>query len=362
MATTLPEVLQAPNLLGYVESVKAGLPSQHLPPALLGGATVRRTEGNTFSYHRYSGSRKVTNTAAYGSASRGRTIGSLGELPGKTMYTSNNVELKYADYMNLMNPEGGQRQRLGESEVARAVRETVTDRMNFRIAATTSAFALGHIYLGSEGELLPSSSNAVQDIDYAIPANNQNQLNGIIGTTWATSTVDVLGDLQAIHAAAVQTSGYPLKHAIYGANILGYLMTNTNIRDLIVRNPVANNAAINTMVFNVGGLTWWPGYFGFFEDSTGTNRTQISGDTVIFIPEPDRSWYEVVEGTTPVATDGGLTNASAESMTSMTDTQQGMWQYAVRQTDPVGAKIVHGDNMLPVIKVPSAVFIADVVP
>jgi len=42
--------------------------------------------------------------------------------------------------------------------------------------------------------------------------------------------------------------------------------------------------------------------------------------------------------------------------------QAGMFSYAEMLTDPPSIKMVAGDTFLPVIKVPKAVFIADVTP
>lgn len=355
MATTLPDILQAPNMLGVVQAVKAGLPTKHLPPKLLGGAGITKAvTGDTFTRYKVSGSQKTARQAAYGAPSRGRTMTGISAGSGKTIYSSENVDMKAADVINLLSADNLQRQNMGEAEWSRMIAESVTLRQNHRVAAITSAFSLGHIYYDADGNLLPSSSNAVIDINYSIPSANVITA----GASWATATTDIIGDLITLQQLALKTSGYPIAHALYGSSVLKYLMTNTNCRDLIVRNVALNNGIINDavggLVFSLGGITWWPGYLGFFEDDNGTDQTQITGDNIVFMPEPSPDWYGLIEGTSPVASSaaGGDPMAALKSITE----QQGMFQYATIQTDPVGVKMVYGDNFFPDIKAPGAVF------
>lgn len=364
MATTLPEILSAPNLLGLVEKIKDGLPTNHLPPGLLGqGATMRRTEGNTFSVIRAAGTFKTAKQTAYGAASRGGTASGMSDRPGVTITSAENVELKAADLMNLMEPDGSGRQAMGRSEVARIVRECTTKCMNLRNATLTSMLANDNAWFDVNGNLLPSSSNAVVTVNTGIPAANRNQISSIIGTTWATDTVDVQGDLAAIHDLAARTTGYPLKHAIYGANILQYLQSNDEISEFWNRSPAAQDALMkNTIPNGFAGLTWWRGSSAFFQDADGTNQSIIGGDTIIFLPEPDPSWYEWVEGTTPIPTGSFGTSSDLSALLASATAQQGMYGYAVGQTDPLGGKYIYGDNFMPHIRVPEAIFVADVTP
>ena len=185
MATTLPDILQAPNMLGVVQAVKAGLPTKHLPPKLLGGAGITKAvTGDTFTRYKVSGSQKTARQAAYGAPSRGRTMTGISAGSGKTIYSSENVDMKAADVINLLSADNLQRQNMGEAEWSRMIAESVTLRQNHRVAAITSAFSLGHIYYDADGNLLPSSSNAVIDINYSIPSANVITA----GASWATRT------------------------------------------------------------------------------------------------------------------------------------------------------------------------------
>ena len=366
MSTTLPDILQARNLLGNAEQVKAGLPIKHLPATFLGGPGVTRpTEGNVFTHTITSGAQKTARYTAYGAPSSGRTMSGIGERSGKTITSSENVDIKASTLMNLVSPSG-QRQRLGESEVARLNAEAVTLRMNLRIAAVTQALFLGNIYFDIEGNLLPSSSSAVVTVAMPTPTTYTKS------ASWQTAGTDILGDLASFQAQSLRTTGLEIRHAFYGSRVMNSLMTNTNARDLIVRNVAANgnvlNGAASGMVFELGGITWWPAFFGFFVDDGGTARQFSTGsagtydqDHVVFTPEPDSSWYEFIEGTTPVNMDGASTSSDFSSAVAGIDIMQGMWQYAVRTNDPVGVKYIYGDNFFPSINVTGAVGICDTV-
>lgn len=367
MATTIQNVLGNRNLLGLVDAILPGLPTGHLPPGLLSTAVRRGVQGNTGTYFKQDGAQKTARHTAYGGVSRLRTVSGLAEQPVVLLSPKESIDLKAHSLINLLSPEGGV-QRMGEAEVARQVKECMTLTQNFRIAAITAMFGLeGHIYLDGDGNLLPSSSNAVIDVDAGIPAGNLDQLGGIIGTTWATNTTDIIGDVLAIHQLAVQTSGRPLVHAIYGKNIATYLLTNDKVKELINNTPqlALNVATGGASIIPQGlfGLTWWPGYMGFFRDNDGTVRAPIGDDTIVFLPETDSGWFEIVEGTEPVPMAGfGSPGADLSAVLSNVEQRQGQYAYSYGQLDPVGAKMVYGDTFLPVIKSPESVFVADVVP
>ena len=100
----------------------------------------------------------------------------------------------------------------------------------------------------------------------------------------------------------------------------------------------------------------------FFADAAGVNQTFFGPDDVIFLPEPDPTWWEILEGTYNVPT--SLGNVSSDGNSAMTDIQEvnGLFNYARINEDPVTVKHLAGDTMLPVLKVPKAIYIADVTP
>ena len=87
----------------------------------------------------------------------------------------------------------------------------------------------------------------------------------------------------------------------------------------------------------------------------------VGDDQVAFTPEPTPDWIGWLEGTYPVPTSVGTVNGDAAlTLRSSVTTAAGLFAYGVLNVDPVTVKMVAGDTFLPVLKVPKAIFIAQV--
>jgi hypothetical protein len=246
--------------------------------------------------------------------------------------------------------------------------------VNLRVAAVFSLLANGQIYFDGNGELLPTATGAVYTVDMQIPSGNKNQLNvlgkgNILTASWATTSTSILTQIKALKRAARKLTGYPLKNAFYGANVLPYIVNNTELSSYMKRN-IAFQEALKNDELPAGflGLDWHPVDEAFFStNATNTGATLDGGtptelfgpDLVTFTPDVNPEWYELVEGTYPVPTsvDEGQT---ADELIAEVMTVAGMFAYAYVTKDPVTVKEVAGDTVLPLIKVPSAVFLATV--
>lgn len=366
MAKTLEQLLGFNAMLGIVELVKSGLPTDGLLNRMLG--MTRGSEGNQGSYWRVEGTRQTSIRVAYGSPSVRRAQKGASEVPVNLLHTFEHIVHKPTTLTQLQSMDNPARQKLGQQEIDRQTGLFLQYFRNLRIAAVCSALAKGYIWFDINGNLLPSSSNAVDTIDFGIPAGNKDQLDvfgtaAIIGASWATDGTDILGDLTAIKKASIKKSGYPLRYALYGENIPEYLVSNTNIKNMIGGNPRMSDAfSKGEIPDGLGGFTWIPAYQWFYEDTDNTLQDWWGGDTVVFIPEPARDWFEVLEGTYPVPT--RLGNVSRDGVAALGDIAEvgGAFSYATITDDPVGIKHLAGDTFLPVITSPYAVFIADVTP
>lgn len=366
MGKTLQQVLGGRNLSGVIQGIKTGVPRM-LPPALYG--LIRKVEGDYATYRKVNGTRKMARVVQYGSPSRARTMTGVSEIPVKLLHTLENIQFKPHVLVNLESSDG-QRQRLGESEVLRETQEFNMLFDNLRASALVSAFSLataGKIHFDSEGNLLPTSSGAAFSVDYSIPAGNQNQLDvfgagAIISASWATSTTDIIGHIEALKAAAVKKTGYPLMHALYGKNILKYLLGN-DLAKALINNHWQQAATASRGLIPQGfcDLQWWPVQQAFMEAEDGTQTDWFGADHITFMPDPDPTWFETLEGSYPVPTTVDITAGASEALASV-NMVNGKFAYGQITTDPVGLKEIAGDTFLPVIKVPGAVFLADVTP
>lgn len=366
MTTTLQQVLGGRNLTGLIQNVKPGLPADAVPDSFNGPALRRRVTGNSGTYFSVNGTRQTARLAHYGSASTKRQLKGVAERPVTLIHTFEHIEIKGAEIINLNSPDG-EKQALGRMEVERQVQETRTIQDNTRLATLMSALSLGSIYYDADGKLLSSSSGAAVTVDFQRPASNEGQLdwdgNGaIIDASWATNTTDIVGHLQKMHEAALKVSGYSLSHAFYGSNILKYLLTNDHAKELINRTPANQTAASRSQIpAGFGDLTWWPGYRWFYEAEDETIKPFVGADEIVFIPEPDPTWFEWLEGTYAVPT-APMFNGEASGFAGSLMEVQGRFAFGEIVMNPPGGRFHYGDTHLPVVKVPRAVFKADVTP
>ena len=367
MAKTLQQILGGRNLTGVIQGIRPGLPDDILPPALVKPGVTRSIKGDTGTYRKVEGTRKTARIAMYGSKSQQRNLSGVTEKSFKCLHSIENIQIKPDVLVNLESNDGSE-QRLGEEEVAREVSEFRQLFDNTRVASVFSAFALGKVHFDSDGNLLPTSSSAAISVDYEIPSGNLGQLDvfgggAIISASWATAGTKIAKHVQLLHKAARKKTGYKLEHALYGENIFDYFLSNTQLKEIIYRNNRFQDAFTTGEIPDgfLGIKKWWPAYQGFFEDQNGVLQDSFGVDTVTFIPEPDPTWWEWINGSYPVPTTIDL-QPDASSALSTIVLQSGMFMYAVLTTDPVGIKMIAGDTFLPMIKVPGSVFIADVTP
>jgi len=366
---SINDILGAPNLCGIIQSTVSGIPNP-FPPAFF--QVDQTVDGDTGEYKVFSGSRTNATLSPYGAPSKNRQLREIGVKAVKLLHSIENIVLPVKDYLNLLNYNDLAKQKLGIDEVSRQIREARWTQDNLRISALTSMLFKTQIYYDGQGNLLPSSTSAQTTVDYGVPAGNQNQLdvfgtgNHIISTKWSDPTAAIDKQVQALHQAAVELTGYELKHAFYGKNVANYLTTNNSLSNYFFRANYGPEAFGPSFIATADipnpllGLTWHKAYHSFFVDQNGNRQTLVGDDQVVFTPEPSTAWIGTLEGTYPVPTKAGIITPAEPSVVSSMETRSGMFAYGIASADPPTAKIIYGDTFLPVLKVPSAIFVATV--
>lgn len=364
-------LLGVPNQIGLIQTVKSGIP-RVLPPQLYD--LTRPVISDYASYKQVQGTRRLPKAAQYGGPSRAANKLPITDVPVKLIHTIENQQFGQIILQNLagFSAMGASitPQRMAIDEITRQTVEFKRRFENLRTAAVTSAIANGKIWLAADGTFLFNSTGAAVTIDFQIPAatggvgNNGTTLQ-ILGnsvTGWQTATTDIIGQIIALKTRAVQQTGYPLKYAFYGANILKYLLNNTAAASLIIRNSNYNAQFLGNGDIPAGfqGLDWIPVYTAFAEDDTGTVQQFFDPDTIIFTPEITTEWYELLEGSYAIMSSPDVYSGVAGQIVSQAQMPYGMFAYATRTNDPIGVKQVMGDTFLPIIKNPNVVFIAKV--
>jgi hypothetical protein len=366
---SINDILGAPNLCGIIQSTVSGIPNPFPPGFFQVDQTV---DGDTGEYKVFSGARTNATISPYGAPSKNRQLREIGVMAVKLLHSVENIVLPVKDYVNLLNYNDLAKQKLGIDEVSRQIREARWTQDNLRISALTSMLFQTQIFYDNQGNLLPSSTGAQTTVTYGVPAGNQNQLDvwssgsPIISTTWSNNTATIDKQIQSLHQAAVELTGYELKHAFYGKNVANYLTGNTGLGNYFYRANYDADAfgpqyiATADIPNPLLGLTWHKAYQSFFYDQNGNKQTLVGDNQVVFTPEPSTAWIGFLEGTYPVPTKAGIVTPAEPAVVSGMETKAGMFAYGMASADPPTAKIVYGDTFLPVLKVPSAIFVATV--
>lgn len=356
----IQDILGWKQLTGMIRETKSGIPD----PLPAGFRSLRKNViGDASSYIKRTGQRRTARQTMYGTEARNTVLKEVGSRDVKLIHFFESTTLPMLTYQTLRQPESYERQDMAEQEVNEQVAQFAQRFDNSEIAACQMVLNGGLIYFDGDGNLLPSSSGAVLTIDFGIPANNLNQLNGNISASWATTSTNIPRDLRNIRKQAISDHGYPLKYAFYGMKIPDYINANTLIQPFLIRQREMNRQVLesNDIPQGLMDFTWIPVYESFWEDQDGTNRFVFGDDTIIFTPEPDRNWWEIQDGSYLVPMTFDIVGADAAAANAF-KMEFGRFSYGQAIRNPVTAQIFNGNTFMPILKNPNVVYAADVTP
>jgi hypothetical protein len=227
----------------------------------------------------------------------------------------------------------------------------------------TAAMLRGSYSFDQEGDELRQLFTGGQDtIDFLIPANNKNQLNGIIGTSWATTSTDIPGDVMAINQAANDLTGMGIEHAVLNSNTWQYVINNLKIQAQAGTSNTPFSSYTKTgpgqFTASLRAIPWIQWHVVDYSLSIWNGNTAfsdvrlIADDQVTFFPEPDSSWVQYLNGGEMV-TEGPRGTAAFRN---------GFYAYGYESWDPSGWNLCTVHNGIPCLYVPGAIFNADVTP
>ncbi len=370
MATNLQQILGGTTLTGVIQAIKAGIPNDLMPAEFQ--SLSRTVQGNQATYLRVDGNRETAKLVAFGSPSERRAQRGVTKVPVTLLHEFEHIFHEPATLMNLTNFNDPGLQKMGEQEISRQTADFKQLFLNSRLAAMYSSLSKGKIFFDADGNLDTSdtASTGGVTVDFGMDATHLNNelhtLTGITGDSgstgkWSFADTDIVGQLSALKIFARKNTGYPLKFAFYGEDVIGKMILNTSVINLI-KGDTATAAAFKRLEIPDGfmGFTWIPVGEAFYVNKDGTATTFWGTDTVTFTPAVTRDWWETFEGTYPVPTNIGALSSDAIAAMGNITTVAGMFAYAQVLSDPVAIKHLAGDTFLPVIKVPNALYILTV--
>lgn len=363
MALSIEEILGFVPLTKRIETVKSGTP-RPLPPAFYARKPEFRLLGDKTRRVETAGTRKAARLVNYGSAGRQIDHLPLSQRDIRLIHTEERLKFSTELFLQIRDFESYTVMTKMMEEARRQVAQTAVRQTVLETTAVHTMLANGALYFDSNDEILATSAGAAQTIDYGVPAANKNQINGIIDAPWSLPTTDIPKQIQNIVTQAVFTTGYELKYALYGKNVMSYLLKNDFVKAYLTSYGGADFAAkflnMNEIPDGLFGMKWIPMYRAFHDTGAGVTTESWPVDGITFCPEPsDPNVYGIYEGSTPVPKNFSFSSDVLQQWSNW-DHAYGMYGYGYPEWNPLGLIGVYGDTFLPSLMNPSAWFLADV--
>lgn len=179
-------------------------------------------------------------------------------------------------------------------------------------------------------------SYTINGVTHAPDFNLDASHNISAGTSWATATTDIDGDIETFKRLIVEDSGFVPTRVLCGRNIFGYLRKNSTIKEWFTAREGAP-ASLNSMMgqtLRMYGMDWTTVDSGYI--SGGSWTPHIPDDTIIVMPEPSADWFQMQRGSVMVPNgnvygsnvNGGHVEVYGEAMyAKFKDEPPSAWQY-----------------------------------
>lgn len=241
---------------------------------------------------------------------------------------------------------------------------------NNRMALLAGMFR-GKMYAHQSGDTIYydfTSSGAIFELNWQTPADNKDQLNGLITKTWSDPTADIPGNLRNLNARLQSTLGTTLDQIICPVNVWNYISTNDNVQAQAgigqppwqtFRREVGVDANGQPQTVLIGVITAFPMVEFVITNETlklgiqgsETSTQYIDDNCMWWGPNASRRYFEMLLGSEPVSEGYGRPERIAMGMTG--------WTKLV--DDPAGRMMFSLDNCIPAAYVPAASGYATVV-
>lgn len=361
---TAEELLNYLPLTDAVTQVVADLPKP-LPPVFYN--QTKQVPGDSFRRFLLTPTRRVAKRAVRGSPPRRVEQTTIKVQDAKFIHSIEEIEAG-AEVYKLFHPYTAYEPIVyhAENELDRRAQDFARRSLNLRTAAIHSVIATGFIWFDANDDLLPSSAGHVEEIDFGVPLSNRR----VSSVDWSDPNADVVTFItNEMNYMTINSGGHRPRYAIYGPNIPGYIARNTSFREYLKLYPAFNAQFVQSgrIADDVLELIWVPASLAYFERPDGTLTQQFPPDQITFFPEPTRDMWELKEGSQPVPKEFAWMNQGGDFRALFNqmfeDPAFGMFRYALGQVYPVPQIImVQGDNFLPDLPTPRAVWFLDVKP
>lgn len=359
------------ELLHYTSLTKSVLRTSdlHDPFPAEFKTTTEDVVGNSARYRLNFSQRKAARYSAYGSPSRNIELLDVGDATAKLVHIFEGLPLTGQQgpiLWNQLQSMDAYTQDTAKSHLRHQIEQAGKRLGNHRLWALARQLRSAVQHYDINGNPLPSSTGAVTTVSNNVAANNQNQLNGIIGASWALNNTNIPLDVIELRNRTKRLSGLPIEMALFGDNLMSYLAQNSYVAEYLARDDTFRGKYINfagtELPAGFLGIPEWHHVDTFYTDNDGTNQDLWAADAITFCPKPSTGgWYALMQGQYWVPSSIAAFEDGMAAMNSLKPIT-GMGAFAQVIFDPPGVMHYHFDTLLHVFKTPDAIFQADVVP
>ena len=366
MATAaLESIIGITPLTEALRATTSGVPDP-FPAEFASVKASNRVLGDRAKYTRIYGARTTAKLAAYGAPGRRVPLQPISQVPVRMLYVAMEIAID-ANLLNRLQSFEQYVQDEGVEWLGYQISEVGKRMANTRVVSKASMLRHGAVYWDVDGNVLPSSSGASFTFTCNVPANNQNQLNGIIAAPWSLSNTDIALHVRSLKQQSAQDTGLIPQHCMYGKKIPSYFQLNNTLQSYFARNASFRDTIVNegTIPNNFLSIKRWTDVsHAFFEDQNGTNQLLWDDDLCVFTPEMQQAdkmdWWAMLEGSAAVLR-GIDAYADPQAALSNMPQEYGQSGFSVPNfAPPLGFTSFFQDVFLGIIKNEKAIYQADV--
>ena len=222
---TLEQLFAGRNLTKLVQGIKPGLP-RRIPEEFF--RVTDEAQGHVFEWFEVNGNRDMALIVSQDSPAHRVGHPDASAKSATMLRTFESQQFLANKLRNLIDPTSNEQRRdeRGRQFVTRSSEWFKRRQENLVQTAAQVMLLQFALHFNEKGELLTSSSGATVSIDPAIPAGQLNQLDilgsgDIIDASWGTAGTNIIGQLASIKDQMLQSKGWQITEAFYGANIAG---------------------------------------------------------------------------------------------------------------------------------------------
>lgn len=296
----------------------------------IGGPSVTKVQGRTYTYDIYDNVRKCALGKIPGAPASAVTVNPVGNVPVVLARSAEKVAMDYEKLSLIRNigENAGTQDRMGLRYIDKQATTLNQRQNNFREFLVGSLFNGGASYFTVSGaDIIPSgysSSGTLYGSDLRLDSNYK--LTGgsfaaglpmdtgtnIITASWATASTDIPLHLMQISAGFQQGVGEPLSRVYCDHGTFLYVLQNDKVRQLagtsqepFAKHEMTSDAAedgskTGLITATIRGLPWlkWYVYDGGLTLGTSqTTYTRLLPESYCtFMIEPDSQWFQMIEG------------------------------------------------------------------